>query len=138
MPVNFYSQDGHIRPELLSKEAEQKAHEFGVKNPQNNKFDGVSKTQIRKIFDEVKRLERMLSVKKWNDILPLVKMLKPKVAYQVKRAIEKEKQLAQYYKKFETFIVDGIDAVKDEKDFKAFCLYFEAVYAYYYSISDKK
>ncbi|NPV37752.1 hypothetical protein BREVNS_1739 [Brevinematales bacterium NS] len=137
MPVNFYS-NGHIRPELLSDEAWKKANEFGRRNNENNKFEGVSKTQIRKIFDEVKRLERMLSVKEWTDILPLIKMLKPKVAYQVKRAIEKEKYLTQYYKKFETFIAESIDEVKEKRDFEAFCLYFEAVYAYYYSISDKK
>ena len=53
---------------------------------------GVTSTQLRRIFDEVKRFEQILSLQEnqWEKQLPYIKMIKSKVAYSVARAAKQK------------------------------------------------
>lgn len=95
---------------------------------QGNKISG---SQLRKFYDEVKSLEKKIGKIGWNSVFPLMKMLKSKILYATAptKINKKEKEV---YNNFKNFIIENIDSIKDEKDFKAFCLYFEAVVGYYF------
>ena len=101
---------------------------------------GVSSTQLRRIFDEVKRFERVLSLSgsKWEEQLPYIKMIKSKVAYAVARASKQKSAEKGVYKNLESFINSGISLIKTQKDYSVFVALFEAVYGFYYEMSPKK
>ena len=84
----------------------------------------ISSTQIRKFYEEVLNLKEILeNGKDFKEILPYFKMLKAKanVAYQ-REVINTN---------FKRFIEENVDYVgDDEKKFKIFCTFFEAVVAY--------
>lgn len=122
-----------IKPELFDTFAFKIAKSFIGKNEKGV----VTSTQLRRLFDEVKRFEQMLIVKKdceWAELIPYVKMIKSKTAYAVARAA---KNKSAEYKNLETFISSGIDQVKSEKDFHIFVSLFEAVYGFYYEFAPK-
>lgn len=117
----FLNNDGKIRAELLDKDALYWAQ----------KFRGISTHQIRRFFDEVKKYEQQLSNsrKDFNELKPLIYMLKSKAQY----AAHKQNKMNPFAK----FISNSIDEIKkgnNEKEegdrFKAFCLFFEAVYGF--------
>ncbi|MFA6011023.1 MAG: type III-A CRISPR-associated protein Csm2 [Desulfobacteraceae bacterium] len=83
--------------------------------------------QVRRFFDEVKQFQRLLENKKKNfdDLLPLIIMLKSKARY----AATRKKEMLVFY----DFIAASIDKIKEgnsEKSFEVFCLFFEAVYGF--------
>ena len=84
----------------------------------------ISSTQIRKFYEEVLNLKEIVeNGKDFKEILPYFKMLKAKanVAYQ-REVINTN---------FKRFIEENVDYVgDDEKKFKIFCTFFEAVVAY--------
>ncbi len=144
MSIQFF-QDAEktvIRPELLDEIALRKAKTFfGEKKnrkPVKGKNDkiSVSSHQIRKFYNEVKNLQKMLKFNSWETVFPMVKMIKSKIAYATSDSkIKKEER--PLYQNFRDFIVEGINSVQDERDFHAFCKYFEAVVGYYYGEGGK-
>jgi len=100
---------------------------------------GVSKTQLRRLYDEVKRFEQNLdgTDETWEKNLPYIKMIKSKTSYNITRAIEKNRNEADVYKKLSEFITGGLDQVNDEKDYNVFTSLFEAVYGFYYEKNPK-
>ena len=132
-PVNQYVKIGSfntngetkiVKEELFDKKAKEIA-ECMV---------GVTGTQFRRIYDEVKRFEQKLNGtgESWSENYPYIKMIKAKVSYTVARAIKNESRSEDAYRNLSAFITDGIDLIKDEKDYQVFLALFEAVYGFSY------
>ncbi|HQJ76043.1 MAG TPA: type III-A CRISPR-associated protein Csm2 [Bacteroidota bacterium] len=113
--------DGFLTVNALTKEAEERGKQFA-----ENK---LSIAQMRQFYGEIKYLERLLEVENFNDILPLIKMLKSKASYKT------------YNNKippiFKAFIHDAIERINDKKSFSDFCKLFEAIVGFYYSNNPK-
>lgn len=124
--------------DLFDKKAQEIAESFVGKDGWGNDI-GVSSTQLRRVFDEVKRYERLLSSTdaKWEEQLPYIKMIKSKVAYTVARAAKEKQKERGVYKNLEAFISSGINLIKTEKDYHVFVSLFEAVYGFYYDKAPK-
>ena len=112
------------------------AKSFKGKNKKGNDI-GVTSTQLRRIFDEVKRFEQILMLQKnqWENQLPYIKMIKSKVAYSVARAIKQKSEEKGVYKNLEAFISSGIDLIKKQEDYHIFVSLFEAAYGFYYELA---
>lgn len=124
--IKFYS-DGVFDPTLVSTEAEKWANKF-YPNPGNkNDKRNLTSAQIRKFYGEVLSIEEKLKTQKnFSLIKPQVLMLKSKAAY---AANPNNRKIPDTFK---NWIFDMIDSIKDENDFKAFKLTFEAVVGYFY------
>lgn len=125
----FYSEKGCVAEKLFDDTAERIAKTFIGKNSSGKK-DYVSSSQLRKFFDEIKSFEKYFistSESKWEEKKPYIKMIKSKVAYAVARKGVKE----GVYKNLEKFIFDGINQIKEERDYFTFLSLFEAVYGFY-------
>jgi CRISPR-associated protein Csm2 len=134
--ASFYK-DGTKTPKdgLFAETAREIAKSFYV-----NDSIHVSKTQIRRIFDEVKRFERILDISEdlWEAQKPYIKMIDSKVSYAVARAIEKNRNAENAYKNLQSFLTQCIAKVNDAEDFRVFVSLFEAVYGFYYEINHSK
>ena len=97
---------------------------------------GVGRTQLRRLYNEVKRFEQKLDGTEgtWNKHCPYIKMIKSKACYNIVRA-SKDSSKKEVYKKLSDFITEGIDLIKDEGDYHVFTALFEAVYGFYYDKS---
>ena len=136
---SFYDSTGTIKVDLFDATAKKVAESFIGQDKKGHDI-GVSSTQLRKIFDEVKRFEQILmgNAGKWNEQLPYIKMIKSKVAYNLTRAGDKDKALKGVYKNLELFISSGIDRIANEKDYHVFVSVFEASYGFYYQSAVEK
>ncbi len=124
-----------LNKDLLDKNALETAKSFFGEDRWGNGLS-VSSHQLRRFYNEVKTLEKKLSKSEWQVIFPLVKMLKSKVAYATSDAkIKRNEQ--NVYKNFRNFLLSSIDSITDEKDFLAFCKYFEAIVGFYYGEGGK-
>ena len=92
---SFYiSGTKNVRPDLFNEFAEKIANSLAKispnpKNPNQPFRNGVTSTQLRRLFDEVKRYERLIiddEVKSWESQYPYIKMIKSKVHYATARA----------------------------------------------------
>lgn len=81
----------------------------------------LTTSQLRKFFGEVKR-QQMTRYNETDFVL-----LKPKLAYAVGRAKDKNAKINDFYK----VIANAIDNVKTEQHFKNFIKIFEAIVAYH-------
>ena len=136
---SFYQQDGKtIQPDLFDTKANEVASSFVGKNKRGDTI-GVTSTQLRRIFDEVKRFEQILSAspEQWNAQYPYIRMIKSKVAYQVARASKDKSEEAGIYKNLEKFLSSCIDLVHTKEDYTVFVSLFEAVYGFYYEKAPK-
>jgi CRISPR-associated protein Csm2 len=131
----FYTADNKIKPELFEKTAQALAESFYIKGSQI----GVSITQLRRLFDEVKRYEQILDVSpdQWDAQLPYIKMIKSKVSYTVARAVKQKQSEEGVYKNLAAFMTQGIDLIKEPRDYHVFVSLFEAVYGFYYEKAPK-
>lgn len=122
------------KPSIDKKTGEQKRDKQG--KPLFDYF-GVSSTQLRRFFDEVKRYDRLLGMQNqsWEEQAPYIRMLKSKVAYSVARV--KKEVTSHTIKNLSEFINSCIDCVKSEKDYHIFTSLFEAVYGFYYELAPK-
>jgi CRISPR-associated protein Csm2 len=129
----FYK-DGKLNPDLFDSKAKEIAKSF------TDGDNGVTSTQLRRIFDEVKRFEQILTISnnQWDKQLPYIKMIKSKVAYSVARAINKNYKDKEVYKNLEKFIIKSIDLIQKEEDYHIFVSLFESVYGFYYDLAPKK
>ena len=123
-------QPEQIKEELLTTRAERFAKSFT--NPENPR-DRLTRAQLRNFYHETKKLEEICKYndnpdEKFKAVLPLVKMLKSKVAYACPKTGRDRKVPVE----FKNFIDEMVDNVKDWKDFKAFALSFEAVVGFFY------
>lgn len=125
-----------IEPDLFDGVAKKVALSFKGKN-NGGKDIGVTSTQLRRIFDEVKRFEQILTLQEnqWEKQLPYIKMIKSKVAYAVARASKQKSEEKGVYKNLETFISSGIDLIKNQEDYHVFVNLFEAAYGFYYELA---
>ncbi|MCL2193245.1 MAG: type III-A CRISPR-associated protein Csm2 [Treponema sp.] len=127
----FYSDDKKtIKSDLFDTTAEAIAGTFTTGRA------AVSKRQLRRLYDEVKRFEQKLdgTPETWNAHFPFIKLIESKVSYQVGRAIDKSRSnrdVEDVYRRLGIFVKDGIELVKDEKDYNVFLALFEAVYGFY-------
>src|SRR5574344_2311262 len=105
---SFYKDESHkeVRQELFNHEAEEIAKSFS-----DDKV-GVTSTQLRRLFDEVKRFERLLdgTEKTWNEQKPYIMMINSKVHYAVARAKKKEDSKT-YYDNLQNFISKGLKLI---------------------------
>jgi CRISPR type III-A-associated protein Csm2 len=123
MKIANFLEKGEIRPELLDGEALDVAKEF--------ERAGITTHQVRKFYDEVKRLKGRLQQENasYRRIKPLVVMLKSKAQY----AANSKKKGMPVFSDFMSKCIDNLKAeTEDEerKKFDAFCLFFEAVYGF--------
>ncbi len=133
----FYKADGKtINPDLFDGTAKKVAESFKGKNKKGDDI-GVTSTQLRRIFDEVKRFEQILTLQEnqWEKQLPYIKMIKSKVAYSVARASKQKSAEKGVYKNLESFISSGIDLIKTQEDYHVFVNLFEAAYGFYYELA---
>ena len=135
----------HFRADLFDQEALAEAGKWIYTKEELNKQkwsrnrpgDGkLTRTQLRRYYQEIKHLERRyLSLKSdrseesqqkaWDATLPLLKMVKAKVAYD-------SRDSEKLPKEFSAFIRRCVDSVRGPRDFEAFVKHFEAVVGYYY------
>ncbi len=131
----WFNDQNAIKSELLNEQAEAVAETLIREN--RGKYEGVTSSQLRKLYGEVKSLERraQISEESWVQVKPLVKMLKAKTAYSAGRAIQKKRWDEKEYSKLKKYIFDSVDNIDELKDFDAFCKQFEAVVGFYYGIT---
>lgn len=126
-------ENGSISPDLFDSTASSIAKSFVGSDHRG----GITSSQMRKIFDEVKRFETLLVSKdSWEKQLPYIKMIKSKVAYSVARI--SQSNTSGGYVNFKSFIDSGIDQIKSKEDFDIFVSLFEAVYGFYYESAPDK
>jgi CRISPR-associated protein Csm2 len=132
---SFYSNEDKkiVKADLFDKTAQEIASGFVGKNKFGDLY-GVSGTQMRRLYDEVKRFDQNLdgTPATWEKNYPYIRMIKSKVSYNVARAIEKNRFEADVYTKLSEFIMKYIEIVKDEEDYHVFTSLFESVYGFYY------
>ena len=137
MRINSFYIEGtkKVRSDLFAEIAEEIASSFVViRNDSrgNTITNGVTKTQLRRLYNEVKRFELLLdgSIGKWEKNFPYIRMIKSKASYNITRA--KTPFTSTGYENLSAFIMEGINLIKDEKDYHVFTALFEAVYGFYY------
>ena len=137
--LQFYTDGKSVNPDLFDEIAKKIAEGF-VGKDRSNRPCGVGRTQMRRLYDEVKRFEQNLdgTDETWRKHYPYIRMIKSKLSYNITRAIEKNRDSANGYNNLSRFITDGIDQVKDENDYRVFTALFEAVYGFYYEKSPRE
>ncbi len=128
----FFDVNDKIKTALLDTQAEKTAQSFVVTNPHNprrlNQRKSLSSAQLRRFFGEFRQLEKRVRATDFDSVKPLIKMIKSKASYASNPANPK---IPGSFKKF---LVDNVNEIETEKDFKAFMLHFEAVVGLFYGI----
>lgn len=117
--VTFYKDKAKrtLRPELFSKTAEELAKTFAMDEKINKR------SQVRKFYDEVNRLNALAKNEVWEDILPYVNMLIAKATYAQGRKLVTED--------FVDFLKHSIGQIEGPKDLDVFSNLFEAFMGFY-------
>jgi CRISPR/Cas system CSM-associated protein Csm2 small subunit len=115
----YFTPEGHLRVELVMKEAEEMAKRF--------EDDGLRRHQLRAFYDHAKRqLQRLAYGAPFGDVWPEIGRLRSCAADRAGR--KGDNALPQSFKEF---IDRNVEAVKDERCFrKGFMPHFEAVVGY--------
>ena len=132
--VSFYKDEEKrmLNPTLFSDVAEKLADDIyksGLRKKKDGKYklELNKRTQIRKFYDEVIRLNSLANNKTnpegWDNILPYVNMLVAKAAYAEGRN--------HVTKDFTDFLKESIKQIKDSKDMIVFTNFFEAFMGFY-------
>jgi CRISPR type III-A-associated protein Csm2 len=113
-----------LDPDVFYDTAEKKADEI-IQTKQLNS------AQLRRFFGEMKGYYQQWknqekSDKEFEKIFPFIKLMKSKVYYACKPPKAKIPEV------FASFLLGGIEQIKDSRDFEAFILYFEAVVGFLY------
>ena len=148
MNIQFNIKEDPLDPDLFDgisrRIAESFVREVEDEYTRKKKRLGVGKTQIRRLYDEVKRFEQKLdgTEKTWKEQQPYFNMIKSKLSYNIARAKEKAKDptTAAGYKNLSDFIESGVKQVQadSEKYYHVFAILFEAVYGFYYENAPKE
>lgn len=117
-------ENGKVDPTLFSNTAEKLAKEL-AEDCRASKNRENKRTQIRKFYDEVIRLDMAAKARpqEWENILPLVHMLTAKAAYAKGRRLVSDN--------FVTFIRASIKQISGHKDLELFANFFEAFIGFY-------
>lgn len=123
--MKFLDAESRVLPDLLDKKALEVAN--GILH--------VSPTQMRRIFDQIKQyVKRLDSGETWQDIEPLVRLQKAQLAYTMRRGKKNGGTTkAPSWDNFIRFMEDALNSVTTEKEYRAFSMMMEAVYAYHYA-----
>ena len=125
MAITFWKDEGKrvIDPKLFSEHAENLAIGIAKEAERNRRVN--RRTQVRKFYDEVLRLDSLAQSfpDDWDNILPYVHMLTAKAAYARGRDLVSEQ--------FVSFIKDSIGQIKQTNDLKLFSDFFEAFMGFY-------
>lgn len=128
----YYDDNNNIRTELLDTQAEKLAQSFVEKNPRNPQKliqkKSLSSAQLRRFFGEFRQLEKKVRALGFDRVKPLIKMIKSKASYAANPSNPKIPRT------FKQFLIDNVNAIETENDFKAFMLHFEAVVGFFYGI----
>jgi len=124
----FFDEKGNIKRALLDEKASEWAKSFV--RPSGREKE-LTSAQLRKFYNEFKALEKKVGNKGFENTLPLIKMVKSKAAYS---ANPKNQKIPS---RFKDFLWENIDAINEERDFKAFILLFEAVVGFCYGFGMK-
>ncbi len=99
-------------------------------------FKAVTTSQLRNVFEEVKRIQIAAeSTKTFDDVLPDILLLRPKIAYNAARVLSKtrDSRIDAFRKFAETALLEVTK--KDDKDkgekYKRFCQLMEGIIAYH-------
>ncbi len=113
-----------VDPTLFSIKAENLAKQL-AQDCQESRNRENKRTQIRKFYDEVIRLdaEAKTNPQEWDNILPLVHMLIAKAAYAKGRRLVSDN--------FVNFIRSSIKQISGAKDLELFAGFFEAFMGFY-------
>lgn len=136
---NYFYEDEKkekLKEEFLDKRARDWARSFikpGFPSDPRDRNPRLTSAQLRRFHIEAKTLEGKVDslAKPREEFLkfrPIVKMLKSKVAYACPIP-GREKKVPE---EFRRYIEEMVDKIDDYKDFKAFCLCFEAVVGFFY------
>lgn len=117
--IEYYTDKARqeINPIWVDSKAEEAAKSF-LERPE------LKTSQLRRFYSDVKSLERQLldaqdEQAAFGRILPMIKLLKAKSEYALKRKVVPES--------FRRWLWNNVDSINDVLDFKAFLLHFEAV-----------
>lgn len=121
-PKIVFRANGQLRRELLTSEAETWA------NLLYDSKNGVTATQLRNFFNEVKALQSRIEADGFAANEAMIGLLKSKAAYAYARAEKKRKKGFEYLK---NMIEQCSDLSKTKQDFDAFALFFEAVVGFF-------
>lgn len=131
--ISFYKEDNTLVQELLDTKAREWAISFI--NPKTNdaRFQAqkLSSAQLRRFHNDIRELEAKIQSadeKEFKRFLPLVKMVKSKVAYACPPNVRDRKVPEE----FRNYMELMINSIENKKDFEAFSLCFEAVVGYFY------
>jgi CRISPR-associated protein Csm2 len=129
--MGYFDNSGNIREELLDQEAGRLAESF-VKRDQRDptrtiKNQSLSSAQLRRFFSEFRQLEKRIAVKGFDQVKPLIKMVKSKASY----AANRQPAIPPAFKHF---LINNVNQINTQKDFEAFMLHFEAVVGFFYGI----
>jgi len=126
VPIGSFYKDGKVDPDLFDGKAKLIA----------KSLDGVTGTQLRRLFDEVKRYDMILgnSDDQWVKQEPYIRMLNSKTSYTIAR----QQNTDACYKNLKKFINEGITLVHNKDEYHIFVSLFEAVYGFYYEIAPNK
>jgi CRISPR type III-A-associated protein Csm2 len=119
LEIKFRDENGNLRRELLTTEAESIAKSF--------ERSGLTNTQLRKFYNEVKALQAQIEATEGNDEEKfkkneaLIAMLKSKVAY------ARHRPQGEKIEELKKFIDACVDKIHSLQDFKDFTIFFEAV-----------
>jgi len=136
MQIQFYKDDSKevLNKELLDNQARQWALSFikpkwpkekWMRNPK------LTSAQLRRFHNDVRELEAKVQAAGeagFDRMLPLIKMIKSKVAYACP-SDGRERKVPDEFRKYMESMVDNIHT---KKDFEAFSLCFEAVVGYFF------
>jgi len=113
-----------VDPLLFSKGAETLSKNLAGEC-ENSRRRLNKRTQIRKFYDEVVRLNSASKMREseWKNILPLVHMLTAKAAYAKGRDLVSDN--------FLQFIRNSVEQVKNPADLSVFANFFEAFMGFY-------
>jgi CRISPR-associated protein Csm2 len=115
---------GVVDPVLFSTKAEDFAKIIAEENKQSKKSN--KRTQIRKFYDEVQRLDMEAKTRKgdWANIMPLIHMITAKAAY----ANGRDKLVSD---NFLVFIRESVNQIQEPKDLSVLANFFEAFMGFY-------
>jgi CRISPR-associated protein Csm2 len=113
-----------LEPTLFSEKAERFAKQLARDN-ENNRARVNKRTQLRKFYDEVTRLNQLAKAQqgRWENILPMVHMLTAKAAYASGRKLVSDN--------FLDFIRSCVNQVETRRDLEVFSSLFEAIMGFY-------
>ncbi|MBJ2356728.1 type III-A CRISPR-associated protein Csm2 [Sphaerochaeta sp. S2] len=138
--IGGFYEDGEsrVKPDLFDTKAQEIAKKLYKVSQYRGRdvTNGVSGTQLRRIFDEVKRFDYLLQLDAamWESQLPYIKMIKSKVCYTIARSTRNlhNSDEIRCYDVLSAFLIEGIDSIHKQKDYEVFLALFEAVYGFYY------